>query len=124
MATRKQPTHSVTHRNGRVVNIYIAPELAEKLLSQDAKERTGARSSVCIRFRKAYQQKFAGASLSRVEWEDIVVRGLKVTTMSNAVQPGATAQQPSSREKQCCPDDNCVVCDQGNHGWCRKGCTL
>lgn len=124
MATRKQPTHSVTHRNGRVVNIYIAPTLAQQLLSRDAQARTDARSSICIRFRKAYAQKFSGDTLPRVEWEDIVVRKLTAPTTSNAVQPGATAQQPQPQEKRCCPDDDCVVCDQGNHGWCRKGCTL
>lgn len=32
--------------------------------------------------------------------------------------------KPIASGKQCCPDDNCKVCDDGNHHWCRKGCNL
>jgi hypothetical protein len=118
----KAPTHKIKHYQLGEANIYIAPSLQTRLNSHIRAIRDGARDSVCIRFRKACRAK-AGDDWNWVEgqpflnWYD-----LAITELPAPVPSAVTA--PPKMEGTCCDDDNCVVCDIGNHSFCRKGCTL
>jgi hypothetical protein len=124
---KKAPTHAVKHHQLGEANIYVAPSLQERLKSRNPATRDRARDSVCIRFRKACEAK-AGDSWNWVEgqpflnWSDLAITELPAPTPRVVKAPASAA--PPKVEGTCCDDDNCVVCDIGNHGFCRKGCTL
>lgn len=116
------PTHSVTHRHGWQANIYIAASLLTQLRSRNTDERNNARTSVCIRFRKACTAKFPEFGLTRIEYDDLVINSL-ATSVPVLTKPPAA--KPVVTETHCCDDDNCVPCDIGYHSaQCRKGCTI
>lgn len=121
------PTHAVKHYQLGEANIYIAPSLQARLKSRNVTTRDRARDSVCIRFREACKAK-AGDSWNWVEgqpflnWSDLVITELPAPEAAPASASAVVA--PPQVEKSCCDDENCVVCDIGNHHFCRKGCTL
>lgn len=125
-----EPTHSVKHVNGWEVNLSIAPTHQAQLKSRDAAELRSARDSICIRFKKACQKKYPSfRSDQRIEWGQLTLTPLPPmvdrTVYPRVDSPKGTASTPvPDVDRHCCDDDNCRVCDDGNHQWCRKGCTL
>lgn len=116
------PTHSVKHINNWKLNIYIAPSLQAQLNSRNVFDRDNARDSVCKRFKEACRARFPEFGLTRIEWGDITVTPL--TPQRPGAQIPINTSAPALDDRHCCDDENCVVCDDGNHQWCRKGCTL
>ncbi|HEX6415926.1 MAG TPA: hypothetical protein VFZ62_00160 [Candidatus Saccharimonadales bacterium] len=121
------PTHRVRHAGLGEANIYVSPRQQAALDGHNTEARDRARQHVCIRFREACKAK-AGASWNWVDgqpfinWNELAITKLPLPEAPSAATPVVTV--PPRAEGSCCDDENCVVCDQGNHGFCRKGCTL
>lgn len=121
----KEPTHHVKHKNGWEADVYIAVSLQRQLRSRSDDLRQQARASVAIRVRNALGEKFPRFPKSAwLEWSDFTLTELQpVAAIVRAPKPRPSTKKPVVA-KHCCDDDNCAVCDQGNHGYCRKGCNL
>lgn len=116
------PTHSATHRNGRVVNIYIADSLMNQYrMGATEQIRKSAFDSICIRFREAYKAKF-GDDLVFVDSSDIVLNPLVRAVPTTSSVPRPLVYRPED-ERDC---DECPRCEQDYHEQCRdpRGCPL
>lgn len=80
---------------------------------------TQSQKFIIEQYKAAMRAKTGRRILRWIYWH--VLRFEKVASSSEA-STGTIKPIPSDR--QCCPDGNCKVCDDGNHHWCRKGCTL
>ena len=122
--TQHEPNYLIEHRDGWKVEMYLSRQFRARLNNHNSEIRASARMEICRRFRKACEAQMKGdpsVSLSPpptwVDW-----RHLQLTLQSSP--EAEQALSPVRAGGQCCPDDNCVVCDIGNHGFCRNGCTI
>jgi len=114
------PTHSVKHPQLGEANIYLSASLLGRLESRNTDVRDGARSSVCIRFRKACQAK-AGDQWNWVEGQPFIEWGhLTIRKLPDPEQVASTPVVTASprTEGTCCDDDDCINCDIGYHERC------
>ena len=123
--TKYQPNYEVVYR-GRtdyVVHLYIAASLVEKLNSGSPMTRKGARTSVCVRFREAYKQKY-GRNPGFVEWGRLSLTPWRPAPRPVSTQPPVkrrTPVVPLGDEDAC---DDCPSCQEGNHQRCRNACAI
>lgn len=95
--------------------------IVDRLLDAYSDSRTSVQSQKFIieQFRKAWSGKF-GRSLDI--W--LIWRQLDLEPVDETPTGRRAARKPRTEERHCCPDEDCTVCDIGNHHHCRKGCTL
>ena len=111
---QKSKKYRVTYPRlyGEVHLDVIIDKLADAKSSSETAD--GSRKFLICQFREAYRKKYKKEP-HFMYWSDL---------RFHAVPVAAPTAASSGDNRYCCRSDTCPVCDTGNHGWCRRGCTL
>ena len=118
MADSPLPTHKVTHVRGWSVDMHIHPSVLENLHSRhDYELRNRSRTAVCAAFRDmCRRERIEGFNASWVDWDHIAsIRPLS----QHEVAYHASQRRPMSPDGYDC--DECPMCENGDHQFCRSG---